>query len=609
MIRHAAIDRYVFEQQLEADADARERVRVARKRAPWFTPALLADVFYCFYLPSPTEEAGSDEPPFHRWLVRTLTEQYLFALIRPRTAGHAPAAFRSALKAVLWLTAQYAEEAARRKKERRDMPALAELETPGAGERSGMAGGSGMDLGSRSTPAGRKKDGERSQSSNREATLAERVSAEQAERLKLIGYRLEEGKRDAEERQSAADARPLVEAEIAELRERIASLREQMRTDFVRRDKWKKKLDKAEQELAGRQKALDRLVEAEARTFAELDRELGEWLNGSLKGLLAEEDAETKPLDELIRASLRFANRRWGSELGKLRRQAYARYLEWVERLKRHPDLIAMAQEVGRQTERLQRRRRDRRRRAAPDRYDELGLSGDLSHMLPSEASLLADPDYEAYFIQKWLDGKLMTYRAHAPDKDFGKGPVVCLLDSSHSMRGAKLRLAQIFVMTFAALTLAEERDFILLLFGAKGELVERPLFHRKPDWASFYRLSQLAFGGGTHFDAPLRRGMQLIRETRAFRDADIVMVTDGIGAVSPPVREELAELGQSVSLRLHTLIVGSARQHKIAPYDILGVSHVVRFAATWDGREDANAELLLDVMAPSNEKRRAGEQ
>jgi len=596
MIRHANVDRYVFEQQLGADADARERVRVAKTRAPWLTDALFADVFYCFYLPQPTEEAGADAPPFHRWLIKTLMRQYLFARLRPRTEGAAPAAFRTALKAALWLTAQYAEETSRRKKDRREMPALAERELAGAGETPGASGGAGLDLGDKGSPTGRKKDGDRSAAAKAEGALAERMSAEQLERLKKVGYTLESAKHEASLRQSAADAKPLAEAEIAELRARVAELRESMRTDFVRRDKWKKKLEKAEDELAGRLKALERLEAAEKATFDALDKELGAWLNGALQGTLEEEDRETRALEELIQASLRFANRRWGADLGKLRRQSYARYLEWVERLKRHPDLVAMVQEVGRNTERLVRQRQEQRQRTAPDRYDELGLSGSLAHMLPSEASLLADPDYEVYFLQKWLDGKLLTYSARSPSKDAGKGPVICLLDSSHSMRGAKLRLAQIFVMTFAALTLSESRDFVLLLFGAKGELIERHLRHRHPDWAAFYRLSQLAFGGGTHFDAPLRRGMQLVREAPALANADIVMVTDGIGAVSSPVRDELAELGASVSLRLHTLIVGSARQHKIAPYDILGVSHKVRFAASWDGRDDANAALLLDV-------------
>jgi hypothetical protein len=75
-------------------------------------------------------------------------------------------------------------------------------------------------------------------------------------------------------------------------------------------------------------------------------------------------------------------------------------------------------------------------------------------------------------------------------------------------------------------------------------------------------------------------------------------MVTDGVGYISPDVRGMLGELGRSKQLRLHSLIVGSARQHLIHRYDILGVSHQVRFAATWETRDEAKDELLLDVFS-----------
>jgi hypothetical protein len=47
----------------------------------------------------------------------------------------------------------------------------------------------------------------------------------------------------------------------------------------------------------------------------------------------------------------------------------------------------------------------------------------------------------------------------------------------------------------------------------------------------------------------------------------------------------------------LHSLIIGSARQHLAQPYDILGVSHRVRFASTWETQDPAKGDLLLDVF------------
>jgi uncharacterized protein with von Willebrand factor type A (vWA) domain len=603
MIRHANIDRYVFEQLMNADADARERIRTAKRHAPWFTEALFADVFYCFYLPrpQPVSEGDRTESAFHRWLIRTFMSQYLYVTMHRRTVGAPAASFRTALKAIMWLTEQFAAEASRRQQEQRRLPALAEQAELSAGpaevakgdakEDAGTSGGAGARGG------GGAKGGGGSQA-NDEGRLGERLPAVQREQLKHTGYRLEAGKHAAEQRQVALDKRPLLEQEVAELKANIAALRESMRTDVVRRDKWRRKLEQAEQELAARHKALERLDAAQNKAFAALDEELGEWLNGALSVTLAEEERDTRQWDALVQASLRLANRRWGHDLGKLRRQAYKDYLRWVEQLRAHPELIAMIEAVGRHTETVLRQRRPSRPHMLPDRYDELGLSSDLAHLLPSEASLLADPDVEAWFWVKWLEGKLMTYRAYGPDTAFGRGQVICLLDTSHSMRGGKLRLAQIFVMTFAALTLHEQRDFMLLLFGAKGEKVEVSLRHRKPDWPAFYRLAQLAFVGGTNFDTPLRRGMALVRSSPMYKHADIIMVTDGIGAVTSAVRAELQALGHEVQLRLHTLIIGATRQHKQEAYDLEGISHTVRYAATWDAGEPSANGLLLDVLS-----------
>ena len=565
MIRHSRIDHYVFAQLLQGDALVQQRIQLARRQAPWFTEELLEDVFYCFYLPLPQFAAVATEAPFHRWLIRTLMKQYLYILLHPRTCGSAAASFRTALKSMMWLTASYQEETERRKQAERSTSSRSVQQD----QMSKLAG----------------------------KVVSDRLSNEQLEQLQRVGYRLQEAKHAAEQRQEAHDTRPLTQEEIASLRDKIAELRESMRVDAVRRDKWKRKLTQAESELAALQRRMERFTVAERESTLQLEQELGDWLEQSLQQTLSVEEQETKSLDELIQSSLRVANRTWGDALGKLRRQANQHYQEWVQKLRQYPELIEMMHAVGRNMDNLLRAKRGATNVRPSDQYDELGISHEIAHMLPSEASLWADPDYEYWFLQKWLEGKLMTYRAHGQTPQVGRGPVICILDSSHSMRGAKLRLAQLFTMTFAALTLYERRDFYLLIFGAKGELIERPLYHRKPDWLRFYSFAQLAFSGGTHFDQPLQRAMKLIRTARTWRDADLVMVTDGIGAVSAPVQAELSQLAEEVQLRLHSLIIGNARQHTRHAYDLLGVSHTVRFAATWDVNEKEGSSLLLDII------------
>jgi len=88
-----------------------------------------------------------------------------------------------------------------------------------------------------------------------------------------------------------------------------------------------------------------------------------------------------------------------------------------------------------------------------------------------------------------------------------------------------------------------------------------------------------------------------MVEGQKSMQGADFVMVTDGIGGISPYVQEKLSSLGQRKQIRLHSLIVGSARQHLIQEYDILGVSHRVRFASTWETDGEENTGLLLDVF------------
>ncbi|WP_281887365.1 hypothetical protein [Paenibacillus sp. YYML68] len=564
IIRSTRVDRYVFDGYVTSSRSAQEWIRQTKTRTAWFSIELFADFYFCFFLAKPEEDAHAEATPFHRWLVRELRKQLFYRNVHPVTIGQVNASFRTALKALMWLTTTFEEEIKRRRKEEE------QLRTIGLSDRKAQQG--------------------------LESTqVQEQLSDKQLEKLRLVGYTLQLGKKNVEDKQAALDARPLVAAEVQSLKERVRTLQEEMRTDFMRRDKLRQKLAKAEQELKEREKQLERIRKKEQDVIAQLEEQLGGWLNEALRHSLKREEHDALELAELMQASQRVANRRWGSDLGRLQRQQFADFMLWVEKLKRYPDLLAFLQEVGRNVQQLKAVRRKVRSTRIPESYDDLRQSADIAHMLPSEASLLADPDYEAYFMVRWLESKLLSYNISGSSEEPEKGPVICMLDTSHSMRGSKLRLAQLFIATFAAFSLLEKRDFLLLLFGAKGELLEQPLYWRKPNWTSFYALTQLAFGGGTHFDAPIRRGIELVGSQPAYRDADFVMVTDGVGAISPPVREALAVLGEKKQVRLHSLIIGTARQHLAQRYDILGVSHQVRFAATWETQQQH--ELLLDVF------------
>ncbi|MCR8985573.1 hypothetical protein NW801_11030 [Brevibacillus laterosporus] len=573
-VRHQRVDRYVFDAYFRSSRIAKEWVEETKRKSPWFSEALLFDFFLAFYLKQPEVNEASDAASFHRWMIRSLLRQHFYQSIHPRTIASESASFKTASKALMWLVSSFEEEVQRRKKMDKIL---------GVSDQSQQ---------------GQNAD---QQSSDPEQTdqLLERLTQKQQDQLRLVGYTLQQGKQMVEDKEESQSARPLAEEEVQLLRSRIIELQEEMKTNYIKRPKLLQKVKKLEAELMQRQKQVERLIKQEKSAIQRLEQELGDWLQQSLKKSLQTEEQDTSYLFALVEASQRFSNRRWGSDLGKLRRETYEKYLKWVEQLSKHPDLLHFLQEVGRNVHQFSMRKKKRKERRMPEEYDDLRQSGDLSHLLASEALLLADPDLETYFMVKALEQKLLTYDTIGWRDEPPSGPVICMLDSSHSMRGAKLRLAQIFVMTFAAISLLEKRDFMLMLFGTKGEVIERPLYYKKPDWMGFYELAQQAFGGGTNFDEPIKRGIQILHENPKFEAADFVMITDGIGEISSPVRQLLGQVAVDKQVKLHSLIMGTARQHLVQTYDLIGISHRVRFATSWESNDPQNSGLFLDVFAP----------
>ncbi|WP_166246075.1 hypothetical protein [Paenibacillus turpanensis] len=665
MTTPSSVALYLYDSYVQSSDTARHWIQEAKKRADWFTDELMRDVFFCFYLERPEFVTAYPAPPFHRWFLDTMQKQFLYRLLHPRTIGQVNASFHTAIKAILWLTQTYAEEEQKRKRREQQKKGSAPVPAKGAGETKGKPGKAGTgDLGtqgsssvstkekesledeeegpmtmemllaferkqqsgkpnredesdrydkpspaSQSQQEGRglkQSSAERSKGSQaqEQSSLSEHLSKEQLEKLKLVGFTLQEGKRAAEQQQAAQESLPLTEAELEELKASIKQVQEDMRTQFMKRDKLKKKLGKLEEQLKRAEREREKLRKQEQELAAELEREMGEWLNEALKQSLQKQHDETLDLEELIKGSTRLANRKWGSELGRLRRQAFDQYTAWVEKLRQHPDLIAFLDEVGRSVKRIRSKQQERQQRQRPDAYDDFIQSGDIAHMLPSEATLLADPEFEPLFTMKWLEQKLMTYHTGVRQEDQGGGPVICMLDTSNSMRGGKLRLAQIFAATLASLCLLQRRDFALVLFGAKGEVLERQLRHGRPDWPAFYALSQLAFGGGTDFDAPILRGLDILRRSGRMKHADFVMITDGVGRLSEEAKSQLLGEAQAHLLRLHTLVVGDARQHLAHRYELIGVSHRLRFAQALQTDQPEAESILLDIFA--DEKPRA---
>jgi uncharacterized protein with von Willebrand factor type A (vWA) domain len=167
--------------------------------------------------------------------------------------------------------------------------------------------------------------------------------------------------------------------------------------------------------------------------------------------------------------------------------------------------------------------------------------SDDVMRILPSELLNLEDETMEVLFYARLLEKNLLSYALQGVTLVDGEisetsrkrtGPVVACLDTSASMQGAPLLKAKALLLAIANLLGQEQRSLHVLLFGSAGEIREFSM-DRHNDAAGLLRFLRQGFGGGTDFETPLRRAVEIIGSQQDYKAANILMISDGDCSVS----------------------------------------------------------------------------
>jgi uncharacterized protein with von Willebrand factor type A (vWA) domain len=140
-------------------------------------------------------------------------------------------------------------------------------------------------------------------------------------------------------------------------------------------------------------------------------------------------------------------------------------------------------------------------------------------------------------------------------------GPIILCLDTSGSMRGAREVVAKALALECLRGAHRQRRRCYLYAFSGPEQVQELEL---GVDAASLARLLDFlagSFNGGTDVDAPLQKSLERLERDPEWRQADVLMVTDG--EVAPPSEELLGKLGRAkaeLGLEVHGLVVSSQK-------------------------------------------------
>jgi len=131
-------------------------------------------------------------------------------------------------------------------------------------------------------------------------------------------------------------------------------------------------------------------------------------------------------------------------------------------------------------------------------------------------------------FLKRLLEGKLLQYRLK---EEKGRGPLIVCLDGSSSMEGDKEIWSKAVCLSLVEIARRENRRFEVIVYSSKGGPIKhfesRLREKRGMRDEDIIELAHYFPGGGTDFEDPLDRAIELLSESK-FKKGDIVFITDG---------------------------------------------------------------------------------
>ncbi len=256
----------------------------------------------------------------------------------------------------------------------------------------------------------------------------------------------------------------------------------------------------------------------------------------------------------------------WGLKSADLSRAPLGERLELARalRTRRTKDLADL---LGRMRN-LKTSARRRKVRSNRDEIHGITTSGDLARVMPSELARAFgtdDPNRTLDFYRGLSERSVPSYSLRTQEP-IGKGPVIALVDSSYSMSGEPMAWASAVALTLAQAATrsglsSDARPVTAIFFNTKVVL-EAEISPGERDPRKFLAIANVAADGGTQYDAPLKRALEVLeggpaRKTANLPEADLLLVTDGQCKLSEDFAPEFARRKSALGFVLVCVLVG----------------------------------------------------
>lgn len=229
--------------------------------------------------------------------------------------------------------------------------------------------------------------------------------------------------------------------------------------------------------------------------------------------------------------------------------------------LKNNPNISKLVEKLGRNYISEEKKKRPKIDKRMQSEVFGIHKSNDLLRILPSEMINMEDEDLEVLFYSRYLEKNLLTYQLkgngieeYTEEKNERKGPVVALLDTSGSMDGIPILKAKALLLAVSKILKKENRSLHIILFGDSNQMQELNIL-KEEEHKKILKFISKGYGGGTNFETPLKRGIEIVKEKKDYHKADILLITDGLCEISDNFQKTLTDSKEKLDFSVYTVI------------------------------------------------------
>ncbi|MEN1970635.1 hypothetical protein WMZ97_21655 [Lentibacillus sp. N15] len=180
-------------------------------------------------------------------------------------------------------------------------------------------------------------------------------------------------------------------------------------------------------------------------------------------------------------------------------------------------------------------------------------VGDDLERLLPSELVQYTNPKTKHEFLRRYAEKGTLQFEKKGKET-LGKGSIILCLDQSQSMLNLETQ-SKGFALALMSIAKKQKRNFAYIPFSSNAGR-EQQFLKGKIMPKEMMEFARVFLGGGTKFQFPLERSLEVIKKDR-FKDADIIFVTDGEATLSSVFLNKFNTIKTKERFQVLSLLIG----------------------------------------------------